>query len=82
MNEIQNVLNDIPLQIPTHIKINVIADKGFVSSKKYYLSNKEINLITPKKINQKTKTSNSFKKLLKNRYKIENLFSTISFIKK
>jgi hypothetical protein len=55
VNEIQNVLNDIPLQIPTHIKINVIADKGFVSSKKYYLSNKEINLITPKKNKPKNK---------------------------
>ena len=61
------------LTIPDYVTCNLIGDK----ETKYVIGKKKVTLITPKRINQKEKTSHSDKKKLKKRYKIENLFATI-----
>ena len=65
------------LTIPDYVTCNLIGDKGYISKTKYVIGKKKVTLITPKRINQKEKTSHSDKKKLKKRYKIENLFATI-----
>lgn len=74
---VQDVLDSVSLQIPKYVKCNVIGDKGYISSNKFVIGKHSINLTTPKRKNQKIKTSKPAKKKLKGRYKIENLFATI-----
>jgi hypothetical protein len=59
-----------------NFKIILIGDKGYITSKKFYFKRKKIELITPRKKNQKNKIKNN--KLLKRKI-IEN---TIACIKK
>jgi hypothetical protein len=74
---VQDALDSIKLKIPKYVKCNVIGDKGYISSNKFFIGTHSINLTTPKRKNQKIKTSKPAKKKLKERYKIENLFATI-----
>ena len=74
---VQDALDSINIKIPKYVKCNVIGDKGYISSNKFFIGTHSINLTTPKRKNQKIKTSKPAKKKLKERYKIENLFATI-----
>ena len=74
---VQDVLDSVSLKIPGYVKCDVIGDKGYITSNNFVISNRVINLTTPKRKNQKIKTSNLCKKKLKGRHKIENLFATI-----
>lgn len=74
---VQRTLNSIPLKTKKGIKPNLIGDKGYVSSNKFKVFNKKINMVYPKRKNQKKKNTKKEKKLLKNRYKIENAFADI-----
>jgi len=59
--------------------INLIGDKGYhmkLENKRKVLD-KKITLVVPQKKNQKIRTSEAAKKLLKNRYTIENTIQTI-----
>ena len=57
------------------IKYNLMGDAGFIINKDNVLSN--VNLITVKRKNQKEQNSEDNKAILKNQYKIENLFAKI-----
>jgi hypothetical protein len=67
--------NELP--IPNYVVCNVIGDKGYISKNKYFIGKRNVTLITPKRKNQKEKTTNYDKKQLRDRYKVENLFATI-----
>lgn len=61
-------------------KIKLVGDKGYARTKqdkKYIQDNFNVQLNYPHRKNQKEKTPNSVKKLLKNRYVIENVFARI-----
>ena len=74
--DIQNTLNLIPVEFNENIKINLIGDKGYVTSKAYYIKNKKINVVYPQRINQ-SRTSLKNKRLLKKRNVIERAFAQI-----
>jgi len=60
--------------------LNLIGDKGYAlkkDDKEKLMIQHKINLVYPNRKNQKQKTSNKNKKLLKNRYVIENVFAKI-----
>ena len=59
--------------------INIIGDKGYIINEndKIKLLKKKVVIITPKRKNQKIKTTTEEKVKLKKRYKVENLFSKI-----
>jgi len=71
-----NTLNAIPLNFSGYKKINVMGDKGFVTSKKYSIHNNPIRFISIKRKNQQ-KQSAKEKDLLKKRYVVENMFAFI-----
>lgn len=60
-------------------KINLIGDKGYIMSRedKEKLLNKKVKMVAPTRKNQKKKTNKKDKKLLRNRYKIENVFQAL-----
>ena len=58
-------------------KLNLVGDKGYAlnkTDKDSLFKDHNIELVYPHKKNQKEKTSKEHKKLLQNRYKIENVF--------
>jgi hypothetical protein len=67
VNKLKNKINK---------KTNIIGDKGYIINKNK-INNEYVNIITPKRINQKIKNSNFEKEKLKIRYKIENWFSRL-----
>jgi len=54
---------------------NLIADGGYINEKTKNKLRRQVNLVYPYRINQKLKNSESDNKLLKRRYKIENVNS-------
>lgn len=74
---IQETLDSIKFEIPDYVKISVTGDKGYVTSKKFVIKQRAVTITSPKRRNQKVKTSIKEKKLLKDRYKIENVFAII-----
>ena len=62
-----------------NVGVNLIGDKGYIMNETDIKTLKEMNvkLITPKRRNQKEENSESEKKKLKKRYKIENMFSRV-----
>lgn len=74
---IENIVNNDDIK---YKKINLIGDKGYVCKKEdknKLLISHRIDLIYPNRKNQKQKTSIKNKKLLKNRYVIENVFAKL-----
>ncbi len=57
-------------------KTFIIGDKGYIIDKNKIKNNK-IQIVTPKKKNQKTKNTDEENEKLKIRYKIENWFSKL-----
>ena len=74
---IQETLDNIKFQIPEYVKISVTGDKGYVTSKNFTVQQRVVTITAPKRRNQKVKTNNKEKKLLRERYKIENVFAII-----
>ncbi len=78
IKNVQKTLDKINLSVvKDYVKINLIGDKGYITKNKFNILNRNINIVTPKKKNQKIRTSISDKKLLKDRYKIEHIFAKI-----
>ena len=74
---IQTALDSVSLSIPSYVVCNLIGDKGYISKTKFVIGKNNVTLITPKRKNQKERTSNYDKKQLRDRYKVENLFATV-----
>ena len=74
---IQETLDTIPFEIPSYIKVSITGDKGYITQKQFRIKNHSVSITAPKRRNQKTKTTNKDKQLLRQRYKIENLFAII-----
>jgi poly-beta-hydroxyalkanoate depolymerase len=61
-------------------KVNLIGDKGYIRSKKdknEIMKKYNTKVIHPNRKNQKENTTNNHKKLLKDRYVIENVFANL-----
>lgn len=76
LSGVQKTLDTININIENIKKVNLIADKGYITQTKFYLQEHLVNLICPTKINQKN-TSFKNKLLLKKRYVIENFFANL-----
>ena len=74
---VQETLDTIPFEIPSYIRISITGDKGYITQKQYQVKNHSVSITAPKRRNQKTKTTNKEKKLLRKRHNIENLFAII-----
>lgn len=61
----------------TNSKLNIIGDKAYLTSKKIICRNNKINLIAPKRINQKIKNTQNEKKLLAKRYIVEKVINLL-----
>ena len=73
IKNVQKTLDKINLpSIKEYVKINLIGDKGYITKDKFNVFNRNINIVAPKKKNQKIRTSLNDKNLLKDRYKIVN----------
>ena len=55
----------------------MIGDKAYITKEEFNVFGKKVKIITPRKKNQKIKKTFKDKKLLNERYKIENLFANI-----
>ena len=74
------VIEDLWQTVPDDIKINLYGDKGYAMLKDdntKLLKNHYINLVNVKKSNQKKKNTKKEEKILKHRYKVENMFARI-----
>ena len=74
---VQGALDSIPFEIPDYVKIDIIGDKGYLTSDKFHIKNRTVSIIAPKRRNQKTKNTNRERKILKRRSKIEHVFATL-----
>jgi hypothetical protein len=54
-----------------------VGDKGYISKENFTVFDKKINIITPKKRNDKTKQNKKELTLLKKRHIIENYFANL-----
>jgi len=71
---IKKTIDDINIELKVNNNVNLIADKGYITSNSYLINNKKIKIVRPYKINEKNKLTKNEEKLLKCRYKIENVF--------
>ena len=74
---IQTSLNNIKTRFTDIKSITLTGDLGYLSSKIYKLNNENIQLITPKRKNQKKKNTENERIKLCSRYKIENCFGLL-----
>ena len=74
---IQTSLNNIKTTFTDIKSITLTGDLGYLSSKIYKLNNENIQLITPKRKNQKKKNTENERIKLCSRYKIENCFGLL-----
>jgi hypothetical protein len=72
---IDKTINILPKCIKN--KINLIGDKGYITSTLFTFNNKKIKLITPYRKNMKKKLTTQEKNKLKKRNKIEHVFQKI-----
>lgn len=74
---VQKTLDTIPFKLKEYVSVNLIGDKGYVSSKKFNVFNRLIKIIHPKRKNQKKKNTKIERKKLSKRHKIENFFAML-----
>ena len=74
---IQGALDELVIDVPDYVSCRLIGDKGYVTSEAFYMHGKHVQLIAPKRRNQRKRTSGFEKKKLRSRGKIENLFATM-----
>ena len=77
ITSVQRTLDQIPFDLPKSVLVNIIGDKGYVSSKKYNVFDKKINITHPKRKNQKVQNTKKENKVLAKRHKIENFFAML-----
>jgi len=70
----QQTIDEIIINIPHYVDLNIAGDKGYISQNKYRIFGEEKQIITPKRKNQKTKNTKKELQTLTKRYKIENVF--------
>ena len=73
INKVQETLNNIRINIKD-IDVNLIGDRGYITSTIFMVNHKPINIVTPKRSNQKKQNTSVEKQLLKKRSVIENFF--------
>lgn len=76
---VQKTLDKIPFKLKDYVSVKLIGDKGYISKKKFKVFGNKINIITPKRKNQKIKNTKLEKIYLHKRHKVENFF--VSFKK-
>ena len=77
---IEKSIDNLLIDVSKFKKIILVGDKGYArkkEDKKMLLKTRNTQIVYPKRKNQKTKTSINDKKLLKNRYIIENVFANM-----
>ena len=77
---IEKSIDNLLIDVSKFKKIILVGDKGYArkkEDKKMLLKTRNTLIVYPKRKNQKTKTSINDKKLLKNRYIIENVFANM-----
>ena len=75
------VIEDLRQTVPDDIKINLYGDKGYAmlkDDKTKLLKSHSVKLVNVKKSNQKKKNTKKEEKILKHRYKVENMFARIT----
>jgi len=79
IKNVQRTLDKIEIKVKDYMEINLIGDRGYITSEKFNVMNKTLPIITPKRKNQKKKIlSDKDNLLLKERHKIENVFALIN----
>ena len=73
INKVQETLDNISINT-NDIDVNLIGDRGYVTTTIFSISDKPIHIITPKRSNQKTQNTLVEKQLLKKRSIVENFF--------
>jgi len=74
---VQKTLDNIPFSLKEYISVNLIGDKGYVTSKQFDVFDRKVKMTYPKKKNQHTKNTKKDKKNLSKRHKIENFFAAL-----
>lgn len=74
---VQETIDKIPITIPIYVKTTICGDKGYISQNSFNLNGKLLKMIAPKRKNQKTKNTKQEKKILSNRYVVENSIKNI-----
>ena len=72
---VQKTLDTIPFNLKKYISVNLIGDKGYVTSKNFNVFNRKVKMVHPKRKNQNTKNTRKEKSILSKRHKIENFFA-------
>ena len=79
IKNVQRTLDKIGIKVKDYMEINLIGDRGYITSEKFNVMNRQLPIITPKRKNQKNKIlSGKNKLLLKERHKIENVFALLN----
>ena len=74
---IQTSINNIKTKFTDKNNITLTGDLGYLTSKKHKFDDVNLTLITPKRQNQKIKNTETERKKLSSRYKIENCFGLL-----
>lgn len=75
---IEHSLNEIPINLnKKYGKINLIGDKGYITSDNFYLNSKKIKLIVPCRKNMIKKNSDKEKNKLKLRINVEHVINKL-----
>jgi hypothetical protein len=77
IKNVQNTINSIDFRLKPYHKITLVGDKGYISKENFTVFDKKINIITPKKRNDKIKQNKKELTLLKKRHIIENYFANL-----
>lgn len=68
----QHTLNNISIDIPTYVRSICAGDKAYIHNRQFTLKSKEIQVIAPKRKNQKSKNTKKEKQILSKRNSVEN----------
>jgi hypothetical protein len=74
---VQDALDTIPFDIPSYVKIDIIGDKGYLTSDNFHIKNRKVSIIAPKRKNQKVKNTGKELMMLNKRSKVEHVFATL-----
>ncbi len=77
INSVQETINNMNINVPKYVNVNIIGDKGYITKRIFLVNNKNKLIIAPFRKNQKKKHNKRCKKLLKKRHVIENSLANI-----
>jgi hypothetical protein len=79
IKNVQRTLDKIVINVKDYMEVNLIGDRGYITSEKFDVMDRKLPIITPKRKNQKKKIiTHKEKLLLKERHKIENVFAIMN----